>query len=122
MKTESVKIGGFYVNEKKGLVREVADQDYRGEVFWRSYQLSNGRPTGDSLICSRVTLARWADREATKEEIGRMRRKEALMKEKKSSIEMLDSIFGEMADAVIKTIPDERLLEEVRRRGLDKKR
>jgi len=118
MKADQVKAGGFYVNDKKGLVREVVDESSDGDVYWRSYRLSDGRATGRSFVCSKAALARWASRKATKKEIARMQQAEAQNKEQEQSAKIFERIAENIVDVLLKNIPDQRLMEEVRRRKL----
>jgi hypothetical protein len=104
-----VRVGGFYVNESKGLVREITREDDSGRVHWRSYDLRTGSPTGDSLMCSAGRIAQWADREATVDEVARMGRRSAETAEWARAMEL--------AEIVLKTVSDEWLFDEVRRRG-----
>ncbi|HWE35036.1 MAG TPA: hypothetical protein VG406_00575 [Isosphaeraceae bacterium] len=104
-----VRVGGFYVNEGMGLVREVTHEDEDGKFHWRSYVLADGSPTGDMLRCDPYTLMQWADREATPAEVARMRRDEAQAGEVAETMEL--------ALLVLRTVSNERLFEEVRRRG-----
>lgn len=66
---------GFYVSEEKGLVRKVW-MEKGDDLYWQSYELSTGEATGDSLVCSRRRMASWATREASAEEIARIRKHE----------------------------------------------
>ncbi len=109
MKGSKVRVGGFYVNESKHLVREITHEDENGNVHWRSYELDDGRATGDFLMCSPYQILRWADREATPEEVARMERSDALLKE---AARLMD-----WAEGVLRNVPDEQLFAEVRRRG-----
>lgn len=109
MKRFQVRVGGLYVNERKGLIREITEEDANGYAHWRSYTLSNGEPTGDSLMCSPGTIIQWADREATPEEGARIKRSEATARE---SIRVLELMYR-----VLQQVPDEQLFAEVRRRG-----
>jgi hypothetical protein len=104
-----IKVGGFYVSEKKGLVREVWKEE-NGDVHWRSYEFGSGEATGDNLVCSKNTLVQWADREATLEELARMKRTHADIKDMARTMELVEMMLH--------NISDERLLAEVRRRGL----
>jgi hypothetical protein len=105
-----VRVGGFYVNDSKGLVREITHEDEDGEyVYWRSYALSDGRPTGDGLKCSPYTILQWANREATPAEVARMQRGDA------DSRQMMEALS--LADKVLKSVTDDMLFAEVRRRG-----
>jgi hypothetical protein len=106
----AIRVGGFYVNDEKGLVREVWREQDVFTVCWRSYWLDSGDPTGDGLACSKLHLSRWANREATKEEIERM-----------------NAEFGEVIDIaksqdlmvkLIEYIPNDLLVAEAKRRGL----
>jgi hypothetical protein len=109
LKADQIRVGGFYVSESKGLVREVWDEK-DGDVYWRAYVLRTGEPLGGGLVCSKYHLSRWADREATPEEIERMRVDQAVGKEMARGMEI--------ANLVLQNMPDEMLLAEVRRRGL----
>jgi hypothetical protein len=109
MKSFQPRVGGFYVNESKGLVREITHETPDGNVCWRSYDLRTGSPTGDSLACSPGRIVQWADREATAAETAGMRRLDADL----SRDERIDKIV----DFVIKNIPDDQLIAEVQRRG-----
>jgi hypothetical protein len=109
MKSFQVRVGGFYVNESKYMVRELTHEDEAGNVHWRSYYLPTGEPTGDSLMCSPGRILQWADREASPEEVSRMQQLDAGLKERARVIEW--------AELVLKNLPDEQLLAEVRRRG-----
>ena len=108
---DDVRTGHFFVCEKKGLVREItADPDHNGNVQWRSYWL-DGRPTGDSLMCSVAHIVHWADREATAQEVARMQRHEAAVMEDAKVLGWLNRM--------LENAPDEYLLAEIRRRGYD---
>lgn len=110
LKADQIKVGGFYASEKKGLVREITDEK-NGDVYWRSYDLRTGEATGDSLVCSKYHLTQWAEREATPEEVAKMKRGDADTKDMARVMKMVD--------LVLKNITDEQLLAEVRRRGLN---
>ncbi len=109
MTIDCVRTGRFFVNDKKRLVREITAETPDGNVGWRSYQLSDGRPTGDSLMCSKAHILRWANREATAEEVARMRRDDAAARETERLEEFAARILAEIPTAV--------LLAELRRRG-----
>jgi hypothetical protein len=66
---QDVQPGRFFVNESKGQVREVVQEIAGGGVQWRDYWFKTGQPTNFSYTCSREHLARWADREATPDEM-----------------------------------------------------
>lgn len=104
-----VEVGGFYVNESKGLVRQITQQAPDGRVYWRSYDLQTGKATGDSLVCEPGRIRQWADRKATPEEAARMDRGDAWTKEIARTMEWVN--------VVLTSVPDEQLFEEVRRRG-----
>jgi hypothetical protein len=111
MTIDHVRVGRFYVNEKKWLVREITSETAEGHVHWRSYWLEDGRPTGDSLLCSKYHITRWASREATPEEVAPMQRHEAVALENVRVLKWLN--------LMLENAPDERLLAEIRRRGSD---
>jgi hypothetical protein len=108
MHIDRVCVGGFYVCEKKGLVREITGETADGMVHWRSYWLADGRSTGDSLMCSKDHLMHWADREATKEEEARFHRVGHDHKEMAAMV---------MTNSVVACMSDEQLIAEVCRRG-----
>lgn len=91
-------------------VREII-ADLGEEVKYRTYLLETGEPISSlPALCSKRQIFRWAEREATNEEISRMQILLATQNEQGK--------IQEISDAVIASIPDELLLEEVRRRGL----
>jgi len=109
MTIDRVRIGSFWVNEDKGLVREITSEAWDGNVHWCSYWLDDGRPTGDRLMCSKDHILRWSDREATAEESARVqqRAREALE----------DTRDNRLIDIALSNASDEQLLAEIRRRG-----
>ncbi|MGO9913859.1 MAG: hypothetical protein ACLQIB_03990 [Isosphaeraceae bacterium] len=109
MTIDRVSVGTFWVNDKKHLVREITSETFAGDVHWRSYSLYDGRPTGDSLVCSKAHILHWSDREATAEEAVRVqtRRGEAIQEARQMSL--ID--FG------LTNASDEQLLAEIRGRG-----
>jgi hypothetical protein len=109
MASFNVRVGGFYVNEKKHLVREITHEDEDGRVHWRSFNLETGQPTGDFLMCDPGTILQWAHREATPEEAARMDSRAAHVKDMAWAAGFMESF--------IKQVPDEALFAEVRRRG-----
>jgi hypothetical protein len=113
LKPEQIHVGDCYVNEEKGQVREIMQEAADGNVFWRAYYLSDGRPTGDSFLCSRKYMTRWATREATAVEMARLQRHVPSPFEQ----EEREGILG-IAEAGLKIVSDVALLAEVRRRGL----
>lgn len=109
MKASEITIGEFYVSKTGWQVREAVRGTQDGRVHWYDYALSDGEPIGDG-ICSYESLARWAERIATPDEITRLRIVEARQKQLDRGVEF--------ASLVLKSIPDEMLLDDVRRRGL----
>lgn len=106
---KDIREGGFYVNETKGYVREAARITNDGIVRWRAYFFPSGESAW-SAACSLGYFMRWAEREASAEEIGRMRRSEAEFAEIEAE--------ADLTFRFLKALPDALLLEEVRRRGL----
>jgi hypothetical protein len=103
-----VYVGKFFVSEKKGLVREITAETADGMVHWRSYALLDGRSTGDSLMCSKHQIRRWAEREATEEEKATLERHALPIKE---------LVAAAMINDVLANTPDEQLIDEICRRG-----
>ncbi|MCH7725095.1 MAG: hypothetical protein IH991_01245 [Planctomycetes bacterium] len=77
MKATEIQTDHFYVNESKGLVREITDVRDNGYVEYFSYWLSDGVPDGILGVCQKRTLATWASREATVDEVAGLKRSEA---------------------------------------------
>ena len=111
MTIDSVSTGRFFVNEKKGLVREITSDTGDGNVHWRSYDLADGRPTGDALMCSKYRIIQWADREATAAEVAIMQCYDARTLEMERIMKFVNNVLA--------NAPDEVLLDEIRRRGYD---
>lgn len=111
MGPDEIKVGGLYVGGKISyLIREVYDISADGDVRWRSYFIKTGEPTGDSFLCSKRTMAQWSEREATEEEKAKLNRDQAISME-------LDRAY-QYVEYVLRNMPDQMLLDEVRRRGL----
>ncbi len=115
MKSSQIKVGGFYVRELNALVREVVQEVEDGGLYWRSYDLSTGRATGDSLVCSRQRLATWADREASDEEVARIRthQTDAPTPDSPSL-----SLVNKLTDLVLKGFPTSNFLPKSSVEGL----
>ena len=111
MKVEQIKVGGFYVNEKKSLIREIVSEESEDKIYWRSYSLDDGEPVNHlRALCSKQAILQWADREADTVEITSLQREAAQAQEQEEGLALIDH--------VLKQIPDKMLLAEVRRRGL----
>jgi len=111
MKPDEIQVGRFYVGRKISyLVREITHERNANDVHWRSYDVATGEATGDSGVCSKQSLAQWAEREATEEEKAKLNREQAEVKDAVKA-------FWHFENA-LRNAPDEMLLAEVRRRGL----
>jgi len=77
MKSSEIHTGHFYVNESRGLVREVMALHDDGRVEYFSYWLSDGALDAILGVCQKQTLAKWASREATVHEVARLQRSDA---------------------------------------------
>jgi hypothetical protein len=64
-------LGNCYVNENRGTAREVLKVDHH-TVRYNTYELASGRLLGAPHECSREEFIRWADREATEDEMFRL--------------------------------------------------
>lgn len=106
---KDVQVGRFFVNEY--MVREISREGNGDNIFYYSYLLETGEPAHEtSDMCSKRQITRWAIREATPIEISRMQTKEARRQETNSGMKMMYEILYR--------IPDEVLIEEIKRRGL----
>lgn len=104
-----VKVGKFFVCGYR--VREVFREDTEGNVVYYSYLLETGAALYESPdMCSKSHLSRVADREATPAEIARMKTEEARSSDEFQSIGVARELLSRM--------PDDWLIEEVKRRGL----
>jgi type IV secretory pathway ATPase VirB11/archaellum biosynthesis ATPase len=72
--------------------------------------VATGEATGDSGVCSKQSMAQWAEREATEEEKAKLNRDQAVVKEIAEAFRYFEN--------ALRNAPDEMLLDEVRRRGL----
>lgn len=72
IRASDIRQGGFYVNDKKGLIREVWLISEAGQTHWRSFYLESGKPANDSCACYPERIAKWANRVATSDEIARL--------------------------------------------------
>jgi len=109
MKTQNITIGSCYVSERKNLLREVVGETRIGGIHWRSYYLGSGTPTGDSAACSQTQMLKWADREATPEEVAKLDRTITAREQ---------DFLSNVLSTALACASDEQLLAEVRRRGL----
>ena len=107
---DRIQVGRCFVSEKKWLIREITGETADGMVHWRSYALSDGRSTGDSLLCSKDHIRRWADREATEEEKATLERDAPTIK---------DLAAVAMINYTLANLPDHQLIDEIRRRGYE---
>ncbi len=105
---KDVQVGKFFVCDYtvREIVREKGD-----DVVYYTYLLETGEPLHEtSSGCSKRQITRKADREATPIEIRRMRTDEARKIETSYGIGFVKEILSR--------IPDEALIEEIKRRGL----
>jgi len=112
LKTADIKLGGFYV-KKNGylrLTREVINYTPSGEkLLWRDYDMEDGEPISNG-ICSQQSLAQWAQRKATPEEIRRL----LTAKADQAGLKRINRLQR----VILTDIPDDLSLAEIRRRGL----
>lgn len=94
--------GGFYVNDAKGVVRQVWLFADMGNVHWRKFYLETGDPANDSCACSPETLARWANRLATAEEVARMKIEYAEITELAALEDLVREVFGADANSILR--------------------
>lgn len=114
MKSNQIKIGGYYACDEKSLIRRVVQETESGNMLWQAYDLATGGATGDFMACSKQRIATWANREASDEEIARIRSHQADVAAPDSTSQAL----FHLADLVLRDVSDQQLLAEVQRRGL----
>jgi hypothetical protein len=103
-----VQVGRFFV--KTYQVREII-RDQGHDVQYREYDFETGEPQPFLPgSCSKEHITRWAVRECTSEEVSRMQRRAADVVQKQVGDEYIRKILD--------AIPDEVLINEMRRRGL----
>jgi hypothetical protein len=80
-----IREGGYYMGDgKECLIRHVTYIHGEGRIalcLWESYYTRTGEATRDSGECIEKHLKNWAGREATPEEIARLRKTEPAFKE-----------------------------------------
>jgi|GEM_PF-5607504 len=65
-----ITVGKCYINEKKGMAREVVEEVDRHKVKFNTFDLATGQLVPKPFqICFKSQIANWADREATSDEI-----------------------------------------------------
>ena len=106
---KDVQAGKFFVCGTR--VREIAGEAAEEDIVYYTYLLQTGDPLYETPdTCSRRQIVRIAEREATPMEIARMKTKEARNSEESERFRIVRAILAR--------ISDERLMEEVKRRGL----
>ena len=111
IKANQVAVGQYYVSKTEVFVREIVQEADSNYILWRDYQLDTGEPVSTRPSkCLKQTIAQWAGRIATPEEVARMRRDEAISNERLRSTMIVRMALHDASD--------EELLSEVRRRGL----
>lgn len=112
IKANQVAVGQYYVSKTEIFVREIVQEGDCEYILWRDYQLDTGEPISTRPSrCLKQTIAQWAGRIATSEEVARMRKDEAISNER---LHATMTVRMALHDA-----SDEELLSEVRRRGLN---
>ena len=96
MKAGEIQTGRFYVNESRGLVREITMVHDDGQVEYFSYQLEDGVCDGVLGVCHKSTLARWASREARAADVSKLQTSDARRRSEHSQ----RKVFAEIADSV----------------------
>ncbi len=72
MLKQDVVVGKSYVNEVESVIREVAEETDAHQVRFHAFDLATGKLIPVTRqTCHRRQLARWADREASPQEIAR---------------------------------------------------
>ena len=97
---EEVKPGKCFV--KSHLVREIIQEEAHGVTYYQ-YVLETGEPMFDlRRTCSKNAFRAWADREATPEELARLKRSLAYERERTTARDLLgqarDSNKGELSE------------------------
>lgn len=105
---KDIHVGKFFVNDY--MVREVV-REKGDDIAYYAYLLDTGEPLHEtSSGCSKRQITRWASREATSIEVRRMKTAEARELETQWGMRKVKEMLAK--------IPDEALIQEVKRRGL----
>lgn len=103
-----IQVGRFFL--KTYQVREII-KDLGASVQYREYDFDTGDPQPFLPgSCSKEHITRWAVRECTAEEVARMKRNAADI--------MQEQVGHEYVRRFLDAIPDDVLIDEMRRRGL----
>jgi len=113
MKHDQIMVGHFYVNKAEDSIREVLSYE-EGKVQWLGYCLRDGSSDGYTSFCETYSLANWAGREATSEEVARMDIINAHRKAQKRA----SDFTGNMIRTVIENVSPNELLAEIQRRKM----
>jgi hypothetical protein len=105
---KDVQVGKFFVHSYA--VREIA-RIKGDDVVYYTYLLDTGESThSTSSMCSKREITRWSDRLATSEEVARMKITDARKSEEAYAVDV--------GKRVLQGVPDDWLIEEIKRRGL----
>lgn len=107
MKQDEIENGKFYVYKNGHCAREVVSGG--SDVFWRSYSFRDGEYISHGF-CSRQAIATLCSREATPDEIAKLKVKEAIDEENRIN---RNSTIGRILSA-----SDEELEEALRLRKM----
>lgn len=110
MRDDEIRTGRFYLGKKSVFVREVVARNH-DEVSYLSYLWHDGSSHGDSGCCKIHSLATWAARELTGDEIARMNREQAIEELKKGE--------ATLRQHYLRVCSTGELLRELRRRGVN---
>src|SRR5687768_16264922 len=108
MRPEEIKVMSFYLKRDGTDVRQVLNIS-NGNIFWQGYDYHSGKPRS-TYSCSVEYFATWAGRKLTAEEQERMQFDTAM--------QQLTKEEEEATDRLMNRVSDQRLLEEVKKRGL----
>ena len=111
IKPPQIAVGRFYVSKTELFVREIVQEANQANIYWRDYELATGEPIATNLnLCSKRSLAQWAGREATPDEVKLMQQQASTNRERERIQQVINTTLHEASD--------EDLLAEIRRRGL----
>lgn len=100
MKPSDIQNGHFYVNDPKGLVREIVDVRDDGYVEYFSYWLEDGVSDGVLAVCQKHSLARWATREARADEVAQLKCSDARQQRDARNQELLAHLSATMPNQI----------------------
>ena len=108
MNINDIKIGKYCISRYALQIREITE-DLDNDVQFITYNISTGNPKDGIAVTSKLKMSQWAEGEATSEEIKKLHKSIQIQADNSRMTMVLD---------ILKAIPDDMLLYEIKKRGI----